>query len=77
MEQSLVTSEGSQAGAEVPAKTSSDNTVPLPVAYQGTLDLCTSTRLGGWGVKHGLPAELDVVVNDRTDRQDPLPLAPT
>ena len=47
-------------------KTSSDNTVPLPDKYQGTLDLCTSTRLGGWGVKNGMPAELDVLVNDRT-----------
>jgi hypothetical protein len=89
MEQSPVASEGSQAGAEAPAKhpanavplaernanelierlevkTSSDNTVPLPDEYQGTLDLCTSTRLGGWGVKNGMPAELDVLVNDRT-----------
>lgn len=49
---------------EVPA--SSDNTVALPDAYQGHLDLCTSTRLEGWGVKNGMPAELDVLVNDRT-----------
>ncbi len=40
--------------------------VPLPNEYQGHFDLCTSTRLGGWGVKNGMPAELDVLVNDRT-----------
>jgi hypothetical protein len=45
-------------------KTSPDNAAP-PDEYQGTLDLCTSTRLGGWAVKHSLPAELEVVVNDR------------
>jgi hypothetical protein len=89
MEQSPVTSEGSQAGAEAPAKhpanavplaerntnelterlevtTSSDNTVPLPDEYEGYLDLCTSTRLRGWGVKNGMPAAVDVLVNDRT-----------
>jgi SAM-dependent methyltransferase len=48
------------------AKTSSDNTVPLPDEYQGHLDLCTSTHLEGWGIKNGMPAELDVLVNDRT-----------
>ena len=48
------------------ATTSFDNAVPLPDDYQGTLDLCTFTRLEGWGVKNGMPAELDVIVNDRT-----------
>ena len=47
-------------------KTSSDSTVPLPDEYQGHLDLCTFTRLEGWGVKNSMPAELDVSVNDRT-----------
>jgi sulfotransferase family protein len=47
-------------------KTSSDNTVPLPDEYQGHLDACTTTRLRGWGTRNGMPAELDVLVNDRT-----------
>jgi Glycosyltransferase 61 len=47
-------------------ESSSDNTAPVPDEYQGSLDLCTSTRLSGWAVKNGVPAELDVLVNDRT-----------
>jgi SAM-dependent methyltransferase len=47
-------------------KNSSGGTAPLPDEYQGYLDLCTSARLAGWGVKNGMPAELDVLVNDRT-----------
>jgi hypothetical protein len=61
------TSTGKQAPAlPLEVKTSSDNAAPLPDAYLGTLDLCTTTRLRGWGVKNGMPAELDVLVNDRT-----------
>lgn len=37
--------------------------------YQGTLDLCSSTRLEGWAVKNSVPAELEVAVNDQVIRR--------
>jgi SAM-dependent methyltransferase len=46
--------------------TPSEDAEPSANIYQGHFDLCTFTRLEGWGVKNGLPAEVDVLVNDRT-----------
>ncbi|BBX47790.1 hypothetical protein GCM10009641_11660 [Mycobacterium cookii] len=47
-------------------KPSSVSATPRLDEYQGTLDLCTGTRVAGWAVKNGMPAELEVMVNDRT-----------
>jgi SAM-dependent methyltransferase len=33
--------------------------------YQGTLDVCSHARLEGWAVKDGMPAELEIAVNDQ------------
>jgi SAM-dependent methyltransferase len=51
---------------DLDVKNSADGPAPMPDEYQGYLDLCTSARLAGWGVKNGLPAELEVLVNDLT-----------
>ncbi|WP_231997389.1 class I SAM-dependent methyltransferase [Mycobacterium sp. 1245111.1] len=68
MEQSPVASKGSQAAAEAPGKLPANARALAGrnTEYQGTLDLCTGARLAGWGVKNNVPAELDVLVNDRT-----------
>jgi len=34
-----------------------------PVRYESSLDQCTATRVEGWAVCDGQPAELDIFVN--------------